>query len=389
MESDSTVNDPLIKTVVRKSLDIWGAPLDQKTDEKAESTISKYKNYVRRKWIFIAVCIAATFVTLMYALTIGEYPIDMGRCYEIVWERITGYVPPFNSTEALETSIVFDIRLPRIYAGILAGIGLAAAGVAMQSTLMNPLADPYTTGVSSGAGFGATLGIILNISIFGVSSQYTTIVNAFVFALIPMAVIVVLSKMKNGSPTTMIMAGIAIMYIFNAFTTLISLMAEPEKLAELYLWTIGSLSFADSGDIGIMASVVIPGVIILQLLSKKLNILSTGDDTAKSLGVDADRLRRLILVVVALIAAAVVSFTGMIGFVGLVAPHIVRIFVGPDNRFLLPASAAFGALLLVLADLVGRVIIAPAELQVGVVTSFLGGPLFLWLIMRKNSHIWG
>lgn len=389
MESDSTVNDPLIKTVVRKSLDIWGAPLDQKTDEKAESTISKYKNYVRRKWIFIAVCIAATFVTLMYALTIGEYPIDMGRCYEIVWERITGYVPPFNSTEALETSIVFDIRLPRIYAGILAGIGLAAAGVAMQSTLMNPLADPYTTGVSSGAGFGATLGIILNISIFGVSSQYTTIVNAFVFALIPMAVIVVLSKMKNGSPTTMIMAGIAIMYIFNAFTTLISLMAEPEKLAELYRWTVGSLSFADSGDIGIMASVVIPGVIILQLLSKKLNILSTGDDTAKSLGVDADRLRRLILVVVALIAAAVVSFTGMIGFVGLVAPHIVRIFVGPDNRFLLPASAAFGALLLVLADLVGRVIIAPAELQVGVVTSFLGGPLFLWLIMRKNSHIWG
>ena len=203
-----------------------------------------------------------------------------------------------------------------------------------------------------------------------------------------MFVIIMMSKMKNGSPTTMIMAGIAIMYIFNAFTTLISLMADPEKLAQLYRWTVGSLTFAGAEDIAVMAAFVIPGVIILQILTKKLNILSTGDDTAKSLGVDADRLRRFILLIVALIAAAVVSFTGMIGFVGLVAPHIVRIFVGPDNRFLLPASAAFGALLLVIADVVGRVIIAPAELQVGVVTSFLGGPLFLWLIMRKSSRIW-
>ncbi len=387
MVSDNVTRDPLIKSVVRKSLDIWSAPSDAAPDEGTGEVVGKYKNYVRRKWIFIFLCIAATFFVLMYALTIGEYPIDMARCYEIVWEKITGYVP-VDAKETLEASIIFDIRLPRIYAGILAGVGLAAAGVAMQSTLMNPLADPYTTGVSSGASFGATLGIILNISLFGVSSQYTTVVNAFVFALIPMFVIIMMSKLKNGSPTTMIMAGIAIMYIFNAFTTLISLMAEPEKLAQLYRWTVGSLTFAGAEDIAVMAAFVIPGVIILQLLSKKLNILSTGDDTAKSLGVDADRLRRFILLIVALIAAAVVSFTGMIGFVGLVAPHIVRIFVGPDNRFLLPASAAFGALLLVIADVVGRVIIAPAELQVGVVTAFLGGPLFLWLIMRKSSRIW-
>ncbi len=387
MVSENVSRDPLIKGVVRRSLEIWSAPERTERDEGTEKVVGKYKNYVRRKWIFIVVCIAATFFALMFALTIGEYPLSIGRCYEIVWEKICGYSPT-DSKELLETSIIFDIRLPRIYAGILAGVGLAAAGVAMQSTLMNPLADPYTTGVSSGASFGATLGIILNISIFSVSSQYMTVVNAFFFALIPMCVIIILSKLKNGSPTTMIMAGIAIMYIFNAFTTLISLMAEPEKLAELYRWTAGSLTFADQTDIVVMATFVIPGVIILQILTKKLNILSTGDDTAKSLGVDADRLRRFILLIVALIAAAVVSFTGMIGFVGLVAPHIVRIFVGPDNRFLLPASAAFGALLLVIADVVGRVIIAPAELQVGVVTSFLGGPLFLWLIMRKSSRIW-
>lgn len=386
--SEGISDDPLIKDVVRESLSIWGAPIDREKDEKAASIFDKYKGYVHRKWIFIVVCIVATFLILMYALTIGEYHIGMSRCYDILLEKITGYQPA-QGKESLETSIIFDIRLPRIYAAILAGVGLASAGVAMQSTLMNPLADPYTTGVSSGASFGATIGIVLDISLFSVSSQYTTVVNAFVLSLIPMLVIVVLSKLKNGSPTTMIMAGIAIMYIFNACTTVVSLMAEPDKLAQLYRWTVGSLTFASKSDIEVMALFVIPGFMVLWLLSNKLNLLATGDDTAKSLGVDADKLRRAILIIVALIAAAVVSFTGLIGFVGLVAPHIVRIFVGPDNRFLMPASAAFGALLLVFADMLGRIVIAPAELEVGVITAFMGGPLFLWLIVRKNSQVWG
>ena len=385
---ENVADDPLIKDVVRNSLEIWNAPAEADRDDTTNSIIDKYKKYVMRKWVFIFVCIVAMMVVILFALTIGEYPLSVERCYEIIWQFITGHQPA-NASETLENSIIFDIRLPRIYVGILAGAGLAAAGVAMQSTLMNPLADPYTTGVSSGASFGATIGIVLEISLFGVSAQYTTVINAFVFSLIPMAMIILLSKARNGSPTTMIMAGIAIMYIFNAFTTLISLMAEPTKLEQLYRWTVGSLTFACSSDVLVMAVFVIPGIIILQFLTSKLNILSTGDDTAKSLGVDADRMRRIILLVVALIAAAVVSFTGLIGFVGLVAPHIVRIFVGPDNRFLLPASAAFGALLLIFADLVGRVIIAPAELQVGVVTAFMGGPLFLWLIIRKNTKVWG
>ena len=385
---ENVADDPLIKDVVRNSLEIWNAPAEADRDDTTNSIIDKYKKYVMRKWVFIFVCIVAMMVVILFALTIGEYPLSVERCYEIIWQFITGHQPA-NASETLENSIIFDIRLPRIYVGILAGAGLAAAGVAMQSTLMNPLADPYTTGVSSGASFGATIGIVLEISLFGVSAQYTTVINAFVFSLIPMAMIILLSKARNGSPTTMIMAGIAIMYIFNAFTTLISLMAEPTKLEQLYRWTVGSLTFAGSSDVLVMAVFVIPGIIILQFLTSKLNILSTGDDTAKSLGVDADRMRRIILLVVALIAAAVVSFTGLIGFVGLVAPHIVRLFVGPDNRFLLPASAAFGALLLIFADLVGRVIIAPAELQVGVVTAFMGGPLFLWLIIRKNTKVWG
>lgn len=385
MVSQEVVSDPLIKKIVRESVEMWTRedPDNSQSAEIAED----YRKYVYRKWVFIALCIIGTVLVVGYALSVGDYHISFLDTYGIVWDHLIGN-EPMTQEEKLEDSIIFTQRMPRIIVGILAGAGLAIAGVVMQSTLMNPLADPYTTGVSSGASFGATLGIVAGFSILGVS-QYGTVVNAFVFSLIPMAVIVVVSRIKNASPTTMIMAGIAVMYIFNAFTTVISLMADPNDLQELYRWTVGSLAFANAEDIPVITAVVIVVGIVLQLMTNKLNILASGDESAKALGVDAEKLRRICLVLVALLSATVVSFTGLIGFVGLVAPHIVRTVIGPDNRFLLPASAAFGALLLVLADLIGRTVISPAVLQVGVITAFLGGPLFLWLILRKNSTIWG
>lgn len=385
MVSQEVVSDPLIKKIVRESVEMWTRedPDNSQSVEIAED----YRKYVYRKWVFIALCIIGTVLVVGYALSVGDYHISFLDTYGIVWDHLIGN-EPMTQEEKLEDSIIFTQRMPRIIVGILAGAGLAIAGVVMQSTLMNPLADPYTTGVSSGASFGATLGIVAGFSILGVS-QYGTVVNAFVFSLIPMAVIVVVSRIKNASPTTMIMAGIAVMYIFNAFTTVISLMADPNDLQELYRWTVGSLAFANAEDIPVITAVVIVVGIVLQLMTNKLNILASGDESAKALGVDAEKLRRICLVLVALLSATVVSFTGLIGFVGLVAPHIVRTVIGPDNRFLLPASAAFGALLLVLADLIGRTVISPAVLQVGVITAFLGGPLFLWLILRKNSTIWG
>lgn len=385
MVSQEVVSDPLIKKIVRESVEMWTRedPDNSQSAEIAED----YRKYVYRKWVFIALCIIGTVLVVGYALSVGDYHISFLDTYGIVWDHLVGN-EPVTQEEKLEDSIIFTQRMPRIIVGILAGAGLAIAGVVMQSTLMNPLADPYTTGVSSGASFGATLGIVAGFSILGVS-QYGTVVNAFVFSLIPMAVIVVVSRIKNASPTTMIMAGIAVMYIFNAFTTVISLMADPNDLQELYRWTVGSLAFANAEDIPVITAVVIVVGIVLQLMTNKLNILASGDESAKALGVDAEKLRRICLVLVALLSATVVSFTGLIGFVGLVAPHIVRTVIGPDNRFLLPASAAFGALLLVLADLIGRTVISPAVLQVGVITAFLGGPLFLWLILRKNSTIWG
>jgi len=160
-------------------------------------------------------------------------------------------------------------------------------------------------------------------------------------------------------------------------------------LAEVYQWQVGSLAGKTWDEVPIMAIVVLIGIIMVQLLSRKLNVLATGDETARALGVDASKMRIILLAIVALVSAAVVSFTGLIGFVGMVTPHIVRIFIGADNRYLIPASAFAGAALLVTADLLGRAILSPVVLQVGVVMAFIGGPMFLWLLMRRNSRVWG
>lgn len=137
-----------------------------------------------------------------------------------------------------------------------------------------------------------------------------------------------------------------------------------------------------------MLAIVVPGIIVMMLLSRQINVLTTGDENATAMGLNVNRIRRILLVIIAMVAAVIVAFTGLIGFVGLIAPHVCRIFVGADNRFMIPASAMFGAMLLVVADLLGRTIIAPSVLQVGVITAFLGGPMFLWLILRKNSRVW-
>ena len=187
----------------------------------------------------------------------------------------------------------------------------------------------------------------------------------------------------------MIMAGIGVMYIFNALTTVLMLWANPQDLARIFQWQVGTLANITWPSVPIIAAVVLPGVVAVQILSNKLNVLATGDDTAKSMGVDADRTRVLCLVLVGLISAAIVSFTGLIGFVGLVTPHIVRMFIGADNRFLAPASAIFGGMLLLLADLLSRIAMGGSVLPVGVVMAFIGGPLFIWLILNKNTKAWG
>ena len=186
----------------------------------------------------------------------------------------------------------------------------------------------------------------------------------------------------------MIMAGIAIMYVFNATTTLIKLSVNEATLASIFDWSVGSLDNSSWQQVYIMATFVGFGSLVMQFSARKLNVLSTGDESAKSIGINSNRLRMICMFVVSLMAASIVSFTGMIGFIGLVCPHIVRLLIGSDNRFLIPASAAFGAVLLTAADMVGRTIIAPDMIPVGVITSFIGGPMFFWLIVKKKKEVW-
>lgn len=386
---EEPVADLRISPKVRRAVDKWGASREVPADTR--EGFSDYRRYIARKWIFMAACVAIVFLVMGVAVTVGSYDISFLDSYGIIWGGLERWWDQLLGHEVADLTtpeyVVLDLRLPRIVVGIVAGAGLAVAGAVMQSTLMNPLADPYTTGVSSGASFGATVAMTMGISL--ASGTYSIIVNAFVFSLIPTVMILFVSRVKKASPTTMIMAGIAIMYIFNAMTTVLMLWADPNQLEEVYNWQVGSLSRVTWDGIPVMIAVTLIGIVIVQFLSRKLNVLATGDDSANALGVDANRMRMILLATVSLISAAIVSFTGLIGFVGLVTPHVVRIFIGADNRYLIPASAVAGAALLVCADLVGRVALAPVVLQVGVVMAFLGGPMFLWLMMRRNSNVWG
>ncbi|MCQ2070771.1 MAG: iron ABC transporter permease [archaeon] len=371
------MKENLLSRKVVDAVEAWSVK-----QEHVSRTVIDYRKYTLRKWTFIVVCLIVTFMIVGGSVVVGAYNIGFFESYAIIWEHITG-----NIVNATKDYIVVELRLPRIIMGIIAGAGLAVAGAVMQSILLNPLADPYTTGVSSGASFGATLAITLGMTV--ANGHYAIVANAFIFSLIPTAMIVLVSRLKHTSPTVMIMAGIAVMYIFNAFTTVLMLWTDPNSLDEVYQWQVGSLSNATWEVLPLMGIVVLFGIISVQILSGKLNVLATGDDSARALGINAARMRTIALVIVAIMSAVVVSFTGLIGFVGLVAPHIVRIFIGPDNRFLIPASAAFGAALLIAADVIGRIVISPSILPVGVITAFMGGPLFLWLVVKKDTQIWG
>lgn len=343
--------------------------------------IEVYSKYILRKWIFIIVCIVITVLVSGYSMTVGNYELGIIRSYEVLWEHITG-----NVTNITDDYVVWNLRAPRVFLGIVSGIALGAAGAVMQSILRNPLADPYTTGISSGASFGATLALGLGLSL--VTNTYAVVVNAFIFALIPMVVIILVSRMKSTSPTTMIMAGIAVMYIFNAFSTIIKLWSSEETLSSIFAWSVGSIDTNNWNGVQIMTPIIAVGTVALIIMSRRLNVLSTGDESARSIGVDPGQLRIICLLIVSLITASTVSFTGLIGFIGLVCPHIARMVIGSDNRYLIPASAAFGAALLLVADCIGRIIIAPATIQVGVITAFIGAPLFLYLIIKQKKEAW-
>ncbi len=352
-----------------------------------ETMKTEYQRYILKKVLFVIILLLCVFVCAGVSLTLGGRNIDFFEAYGLLFDHLLGATYEQGTSIWWDDFVIWDVRFPRILVAIVVGATLAVSGAVIQSMVKNPLADPYTTGISSGAVFGVAIAISLGFSVVqGTGGNLAVTINAFVFGMIPAAVIILISRFRNSSSATIILAGIAMSYMFSALCTLVMLMSSTEDLQSIYLWQIGSLDNTQWSSLPLMAITTVVGTAICILVSNKLNILSTGDTTAKSLGLDTDGLKTFCLLVVSFMTATVVSYVGVIGFLGLVAPNIARLILGSDNRFIIPASMLVGAAFLVLTDTISRLIVT-TTVPVGVVMSFIGGPIFLIIILLNKKGV--
>lgn len=291
-------------------------------------------------------------------------------------------------------AIVWSIRLPQALAAILAGAALSSSGAVMQSVLRNPLGSPFTLGVTHAAAFGAAISVMLLGSgtmhstggdAVVISNPYATTLAAFIMSMVATFIVLGVSRLRSASPEAMVLTGVALGSLFTAGTMFLQYFADDVQLAAMVFWTFGDTARADWGELAVIAGVSAPVLIFFLANRWNYNAIDAGDETAKGLGVRVERVRILGMLAAALITSVVTAFLGVIGFVGLVCPHMVRRFTGDDHRFLLPGSALFGGLLLLTADTVARLVLAPHALPVSVLTAFIGAPMFLWLIMRGRQ----
>lgn len=328
------------------------------------------------------VLLAATTVVLgIWAATIG--PANIG--FTDAARAVAGWIAPGSfDVPKMTHTVVINVRLPRILMADLAGFGLGMAGFAMQAVLRNPLASPYTLGISAAAGFGASLAIVLGVGI--VSQQYMIVGNAFFFALVASGLVLTLAMRDTSNTETVILTGVAMMFLFSAGITLLQYIGDPYAVQSVVFWLIGDVGRASWPKLGLLAGVLGMTAPYLVYRGWDIGILRLGDDTAASLGVPAGWTRMGVMAACSLTTACLVSFVGTIAFVGLVAPHIVKLTGRTSERFGLIASGLTGAILLAAADMVALTILKPNVLPIGVITAFLGVPLFLVLIRRGSRN---
>lgn len=309
---------------------------------------------------------------------LGRYPIDP---VEVVMTILSPIFPQLEISGTV-TSIVFDIRLPRIIASFIVGACLAIAGVAFQGTFKNPLVSPDLLGVSDGAGFGAALAILFN------GSNFLIQCGSFIFGIISVSITYLISKAyKAGGVLILVLSGVAISSFFSALISGAKFVADPtDKLPEITYWLMGSLSSISFEQLAMILIPIIIGLAILLFSRWHLNVLAMGDEEAQSLGINPDRFRFFIIIGCTLLTSAAVSISGIIGWVGLVVPHITRMLVGSDNRILLPASISIGGCFLLLMDNISRTLIS-IEIPIGILTAIIGVPVFLYLL-RKGYSDW-
>jgi len=321
---------------------------------------------------FILVC-PLLLVIFLFSLSIGAISIP-----------VQGLI--LGDLNQLQQSVLLNIRLPRTILAMLIGAALGISGAAMQGLFRNPLADPGLIGISSGAALAVAISIVLIGPATGFLGLYGLGLAAFVGGTLTSLVILRLSKISGlFSVTHMLLAGIAINALTFAGTGVLTYLSDDQQLRAFTFWTMGSLGGALWAQVFVSASITVPAIWILVLKARQLNVLLLGEENATYLGIDTVRLKRTIIVTTALTVGAAVAISGLIGFVGLVVPHLIRLLFGANHQLLIPLSAILGAGLLLLADTFARTIVSPAELPVGVLTSLIGGPFFLWLLVKQTS----
>lgn len=339
-------------------------------------------NKRRKYFIALVLLILILLGAVVFSVMLGPVQVPPLTTISIFLHKL-GLIEP-NWTQVTET-IVIDIRMPRILVAALVGAGLAIAGAAMQGLFKNPMAEPYVLGMSSGAAVGAALVIVLGMGVgtFGVLSIQ---VMAFFGALGTIFVVYSIARIEGKLPVeTLLLAGIAMGAFLYAVVSFLKFIAHDEALRNIVLWLMGSFSMARWDDLYIITPLILIGIFGLYAFSRELNAMQFGEETAIYLGVNVETIKKIILIFAALVTATGVSHAGIIGFVGLIIPHVVRILIGADHHILLPASALTGAIFLILADTVARTISSPTEIPIGIITAFVGAPYFVYLLRKKKK----
>jgi len=321
----------------------------------------------------LAALLALSAVVLLLTPFVGTNAISPGSIFDF-------------SAGVSDSEIFWKIRVPRVLVAFLAGSALALSGMTFQSMFRNPLATPFTLGVASGASFGAAVALRLGLTyvLLGIS---TISLCAFAGALASILLVYGITRVKKGfSTATMLLAGVAIAFLFSSIILFIQYMSDFAETFRIVRWLMGGLDVVGFDYVLDLLPFVAAGTLMVVYLTNELNLMTTGDDIAASRGVDVKRTRRTLFFATSLMVGGVVAVCGPIGFVGMMSPHICRLLIGPDHKYLTPATLLFGGLFLTLCDALARTVIAPAEIPVGVITALLGGPFFIWLLVRGSSE---
>ncbi|MEW5784869.1 MAG: iron chelate uptake ABC transporter family permease subunit [Bacillota bacterium] len=333
-----------------------------------------------KRFLFFVVLALLMLFIMVWATGTGAVQIRPAAVVRVFADLLRGSSAAGNA----EHTIIWQVRFPRVLLGFLIGAALAAAGAAFQGLLQNPLADPYTIGVSSGAALGATAAILL---LPGIGLSTTLLIPLFAFfgALIALIIVYQLGRVGGRLPVvTVLLAGVVISSFFSAMISM-SMIFAGEQMRSIFFWLVGGLGQKGWPYVALILPYLIVGLALLIFLARDLNLILLGEEEALSLGVEVERVKKTVLIAASLITAGAVSVSGMIGFVGLIIPHAMRILIGPDHRLLFPASLLGGGIFLVAADTFARTIISPVEIPVGIITAFLGAPFFMYLLRRHRE----